>query len=111
MLAPARNPRAVVSAVTGLLALAAVPATIAYSYYTDRITLVQAAASGIVAALLGLYAILQARRARDCIARTLGRARGRVALRLGLVLGVAGICLAAAAGIAVGFYELLRIYG
>ena len=39
--------------------------------------------------------------------RTLERAGGAGRMRIGRILGVAGICLAVSAGIAVGFYELL----
>src|SRR5207244_88943 len=52
-------------------------------------------------------ALLFARGARGRIRRTLERAGGLGRVRLGRVLGVAGISVALSASIAVGFYELL----
>jgi len=60
-----------------------------------------------VAALCGIAALLLARGARGRIRRTLERAGGAGRSRLGRYLGVAGLCVALSASIAVGFYELL----
>jgi hypothetical protein len=94
----------------GLLAVAALPAAIAIAQVSTRVKLTQAAAGAPVAALLGGVALLLARRARRRAERTLGRAGGENVARAGRVLGVLGLCLAASAAIAIGFYGLLVHY-
>ena len=60
-----------------------------------------------MAVVCGLAALLFVRGARGRIRWTLERAGGTGRIRLGRILGVAGICVALSASIAVGFYELL----
>jgi hypothetical protein len=110
--APTRssNPAATAAVCTGLLAVAALPAAIALAEVSSRVKLTQAAAGAPVAALLGLAALLLARRAHRRSERTLGRAGGERVARAGRVLGVLGLCLAAAAAIAIAFYGLLVHY-
>ena len=55
----------------------------------------------------GSRALLFSRGAGGRIRWTLEQAGGCGRIRLGRVLGVAGICVALSASIAVGFYELL----
>jgi hypothetical protein len=93
-----------------LLAVAALPAAVAFAQVSSRVKLTQAAAGAPVAALLGAVALLLARRALRRSERTLGRAGGEGAARAGRVLGVIGLCLAAAGAIAIGFYGLLIHY-
>jgi len=63
-------------------------------------------------ALLGLAAVVLARRARRKMALQLGRTAPRVGVaRAGKLLGMAGICVAAAALVALGVYELLEYAG
>jgi hypothetical protein len=107
---PARNPRAAVSVLVGALAVAAVPAGVAVSWYSESITLVQSSVSAAVAFLLGAYAILLGRRAREKVALTLGRCGGARAARVGLVLGTVGVLAGITAGLAVGFYGLLTLF-
>ena len=57
--------------------------------------------------LLGLFAVSQARRAREVLDRTLWRAGGRRAAKWGRALGLFGVCLGITAGLAVGFYWIL----
>jgi hypothetical protein len=92
------------------LAVVALPVAIALAQASTRVKLVQAAAGAPVAALLGVAALVLARRARRRSERTLGRAGGEGAARAGRILGVLGLCLAAAAAIAIGFYGLLVHY-
>src|SRR5438128_9764481 len=101
----ARNPRATAALVVGLLALLAVPAGVLVARYSTRVTLIRSGfGSAPAGALLGLYAIVLARRGRETVQRTLGRAGGERTARAGRVLGVAGLCLAITAGMALGFY-------
>jgi hypothetical protein len=107
--APTRssNHRASLAVLLGLVALAAVPVGVVLSRQTDGVHLIDAAWAIPVAALLGVSALLFARGARGRIRQTLERAGGRGRIRLSRWLAVAGICVAASAAIAVGFYELL----
>ncbi len=77
------------------------------SRQTAGVHLLDAAWAIPVAALCGIAALLLARGARGRIRRTLERAGGAGRSRLGRYLGVAGLCVALSASIAVGFYELL----
>jgi hypothetical protein len=104
------NPAATGALAAGLLAVAALPAAIALAQVSARVKLTQAAAGAPVAALLGVAALVLARRARRRSERTLGRAGGDGAARAGRILGVLGLCLAASAAIAIGFYGLLVHY-
>jgi len=102
-----RNGRATLALVTGLVALLAVPVAIALARRTHKIVLLDAAYAIPVAIVFAVLALLFARGAQGRIRRTLERAGGRSRLRWGRRLAVAGIALALAASIAVGFYELL----
>src|SRR3954454_17820257 len=105
----AGNPRAAASVVVGVLALAAIPAGVVVARSTS-VTLLQAAGSIAVTALLGLSALLLARRARERVQLTLGRSGGEATARIGRILGVLAIWCAGAAGLAVGFYGLLILF-
>ena len=106
----AGNPRAVWSLVVGLLAVLAVPAGLVLQYYSNAVTLVQSTASAGVAVLLGLYAIVLARRGRERSAQTLGRSGGQAAAWWGRALGLLGLCIGITVAIAVGFYGLLTLF-
>jgi hypothetical protein len=106
----ARNGRATASAVIGAAAVAVVPLTIAVSRYFTQVTLVRSCASAIVAAALGLSAILLARRGRETIQRTLGRSGGGAAARAGRALGVVALWIAGTTGLALAFYALLTLF-
>jgi hypothetical protein len=91
----------------GLLAVAAVPVAVVLSRQTAGVRLIDAVWAIPVALACGIGALLFSRGARGRIRWTLERAGGIGRVRLGRVLGVAGICVALSASIAVGFYELL----
>jgi hypothetical protein len=109
-LPPARNPRAFTSLVVGVVAVAIVPLAILASSRFDELTLVQSCASAALAALLGTFAILLARRGRETAQRTLGRSGGEVAARVGRWLGVVALWIAASTGLALAFYALLTLF-
>jgi hypothetical protein len=92
-----------------VLAVAAIPVGVLAARYT-RVTLLQSAVSIAVGALLGLYAVVLARRGRERIQLTLGRAGGEGAARTGRALGSLAVWAAGAAGLAVGFYGLLTLF-
>ena len=101
------NHRSSLAVLAGLLAVAAVPAAVLVSRQTAGVGLLDAVWAIPVAALFGVAALLFARGARGRIRRTLEKAGGMGRVRVARILGVAGICVALSAGIAVGFYELL----
>ena len=94
----------------GVLALLAMPAGVLLARETERVTLRLATISIAVALVLAWMAILQARRARDNIQLTLGRAGGERAARIGRLLGVIGVLFALTAALAVGFWGLLTLF-
>jgi hypothetical protein len=90
--------------------VAAVPAGVVVARELEQVTLLQSAGSIVVAFLLGLAAIVLARRAREWVQITLGRARGERKARLGRALGVLGVLVGLTAAIALGFYGLLTLF-
>jgi hypothetical protein len=86
------------------------PAGVALARETKQVTLVDATGSIAVALLLGWFAIVLARRAREHIQLTLGRAGGEGAARIGRLLGVVAVLLGATAALAVGFWGLLSLF-
>jgi hypothetical protein len=101
------NHRASLAFVSALGAVLAVPVAIVLSRQTAGLTLVDAAWAIPIAFGCGVAALLFARGARGRMRSTLDRAGGTGRTRAAVVLGVAGICVALSAAIAVGFYELL----
>jgi hypothetical protein len=102
-----RNGRAAASLLVGLLAVAALPTAIALAEFADRYDLLQAGWSVPVALVLGLAAVVLARRARVRVERTLGRVGGERTALAGRVFGVLGIMLGLSGAIAVGVYLVL----
>ncbi len=90
--------------------MAAVPAGVVLARQSDRVSLLQSSGSIVVAVLAGIAEIVLARRARDVLAITLGRAGGEQAARLGRALGILGLLVAVTAALAVGFYGLLTLF-
>jgi hypothetical protein len=87
-----------------------VPAGIVLARETRAVTLVNSSASVVVGLLLGFSAILLARRARERVQITLGRAGGEWAARVGRALGILGVLIAVTAALALGFYGLLVLF-
>ena len=94
------------SVVLGVLAVAAIPAAIVYSRFSDEFDLVDAAWAIPGAAAFGLLALGLARRARRQLRFTLVRGR-YAAARVGRSLAILALCLAVTASISIGFYRLL----
>jgi hypothetical protein len=101
------NHRASFAVVAGILGVLAMPGAVVLTRETAGIDLLTAAWAVPVAALFGVSALLLARGARGRIRWSLERAGGSGRARAGVILGVAGICIALSSAIAVGFYELL----
>lgn len=106
-----RNGPAWGSVVAGAASVVALPLAIYPSRFSERYELLHAGFVIPVAALLGLAAIMLARRARRRIVVALGRGGGDGLARTGRVLGIVGVCMAAAALVALGVYGLLEYVG
>ena len=83
-----------------------VPGGLALPRYT-AVALFQVVYAFPVPILLGLLAVLQARRALEVLDRTLWRSGGERAAAWGRRLGLLGVCLGITAGLSVGFYWVL----
>ena len=92
----------------GALATLTMPVAIAGTRYSGSYELLHAGFAIPVAAVLGIFAVVLARRARVLDRVTLGRAGGGRAARLGRLLGILGICMAASAAIALAVYGVLH---
>ena len=101
------NHRASLALIAALCGVLVVPAAVLLSRQTGRIHLLDAVWGIPIGMALSVGSLLLARGARGQIRRTLERAGGAGRLRATTWFAVAGICVALAAAIAVGFYELL----
>jgi hypothetical protein len=90
--------------------VAAVPAGIVLARETKLVTLVRSSASIAIAVLLGVAAVVLARRAREYVQITIGRAGGETQARIGRVLGILGVLVAVTAAVALAFYGLLALF-
>jgi hypothetical protein len=86
------------------------PALIVLSRYSDSVELLHAGFAVPVAAALGVFAVVLARRARRRIERTLGRVGGVTAARTGHALGLAALYLSTTGALALGFFGLLTLF-
>jgi len=94
-----------------LLGLAIAPAGFVAARQLDRVTIVQATAATCGSALLGLMALVLSRRGFRNIERSIGRVGGEAAARVGRLLGIISLCIGLTAGLALGFYGLLNLFG
>jgi hypothetical protein len=94
--------------VCGLVSTLAIPAAVIGTRYSASYELLQAGFAIPLAVVLGIAAVILARRARALDRATLGRTGGSRAARLGRFLGILGLCIASSATIALAVYALLR---
>ena len=94
----------------GILSILAVPAGVLAARELRSVTLINSSGSVAVAALLGWAAIVLARRARERVQITLGRAGGEGAARAGRALGILGLLVAGTSALALGFWGLLSLF-
>lgn len=99
--------RAAWSVALGALATATLPVAIVATRYSGAYDLLHSGFAIPLAAALGIGALVLARRARALDRATLGRTGGARTARIGRLLGIVGICMAASATIAVAVYALL----
>jgi hypothetical protein len=107
----ARNDAARGSVFVALLGLAVPVAAFAAARQLEQVTLLQATSAACAAVVLGIGAIVLARRARRNIARSIGRVGGAGTARVGRLLGFLALCVGLTAALALGFYELLNVFG
>ena len=104
------NTRAWISILLGLAGVLTLPAAVELARRSRRVALLDAAYAVPLAFLLGLVALLMARRARENIRRLRLRRGGTGVASAGLILGLLAVCLALAAALSVGFYEAWLFY-
>jgi hypothetical protein len=102
------NSPAAWSVTLGLLSALTMPVAVFATRYSGSYELLHAGFAIPIAMALGIAAIVLARRARTYEQVTLGRAGGIRRGRVGRLLGLLGICMAASATIAVAVYGLLK---
>ena len=93
-----------------LLGLLALPAAVEASRRSARIGLLDAGYAIPVAFLLGLVAVIMARRARDNLRWFRLREGGTAVASLAIIIGAVTVCLALTAALSIGFYELVLAY-
>ena len=93
-----------------LLGLLALPAAVEASRRSARIGLLDAGYAIPVAFLLGLVAVIMARRARDNLRWFRLREGGTAVASLAIINGAVTVCLALTAALSIGFYELVLAY-
>ena len=77
----------------------------------DQVSLIQATAATCGSAVLGVAAIVLARRGLWNIERTIGRIGGEGTARVGRLLGAISLFAGLTAALALGFYALLNLFG
>jgi hypothetical protein len=109
--ARARNDAARASLACAVLGLLIPVAGYVAARQLKDVTIVQGTEATCGSALLGLLAVLLARKAQFTIERTLGRVGGAGLARAGKLLGLLSLCIGLTAGLALGFYALLNYFG
>jgi hypothetical protein len=109
--ARARNGAARGSLACALLGLAVPIVGYVAARQLQRVTIVEATEATCGSAVLGAAALVLARRARWLTERTLGRVGGQRTTRAGRLLGLLSLCVGLTAGLALGFYALLNVFG
>lgn len=102
--------RAWLALVIGIFGLLTLPAAIEVAGRSARIRLLDAGYAIPLAFLLGLVGVVMARRARSNLRWLRLQEGGTGVATLGVVVGTIAVCLAIAAALSVGFYELVVVY-
>lgn len=102
--------RSWVALVLALLGLLVLPAAVEASRRSTRIGLLDAGYAIPVAFLLGLVALIMARRARENLRWFRLREGGTGVASLAIIISAVTVCLAVTAALSIGFYELVLVY-
>ena len=102
--------RAWVALLFGVLGVLALPAAVETARRSQRVALLDAAYAIPLAFLLGLVAVVMARRARNNLRWLSLRERGTGVASTAVIVGMLALCLAVTAALSVGFYELVLLY-
>ena len=94
----------------GLAGLLALPAAIEVSRRSTRVDLLDAGYGIPLAFLLGLIAVVMARRARENLRWLRLRDGGTAVASTAIIVGALAVCLALTAALSLGFYELVLVY-
>jgi hypothetical protein len=98
---------ALLLSVLGLLTL---PAAVELTRRSTRIALLDAGYAIPLAFLLGLVAVIMARRARQNLRWLSLREGGTAVASIAAIIGLVAVCLAVTAALSIGFYELVLLY-
>ncbi len=102
--------RAWVALLLGLVGLLILPAAVEAARRSQRIALLDAAYAIPLAFLLGLVAVVMARRARTNLRWLSLRGEGTGLASAAVIVGMLTLCLALTAALSVGFYEVVLLY-
>jgi hypothetical protein len=96
--------------VLALAALLTLPAAIEVSRRSQRVELLDAGYAIPVAFVLGLVALIMARRARENLRWLRVRQSGTPVASSAVIVGGLAVILAVTAALSIGFYELVLLY-
>jgi hypothetical protein len=102
--------RAWVALVLAVLGLLTLPAAVEASRSSTRISLLDAGYAIPLAFVLGLVALIMARRARDNLRWFRLKEGGTAVASVAIVISAVTVCLALTAALSIGFYELVLVY-
>ena len=102
--------RAWVALVLAVLGLLTLPAAVEASRRSKQIGLLDAGYAIPLAFLLGLVALIMARRARDNLRWLRVREGGTAVANVAVIVAAIVLCLALTAALSIGFYELVLVY-
>ena len=110
MPASAATRRSWVSLALAVLGLLVLPGALEVSRRSARISLLDAGYAIPVAFLLGLVALIMARRARENLRWLRLRDGGTAVASLAVIVAAIVLCLALTAALSIAFYELVLVY-
>jgi CHASE2 domain-containing sensor protein len=99
-----------VALLLGFAGLLALPAAIEVSRRSPRVDLLDAGYGIPLAFLLGVIAVVMARRARENLRWLRLRDGGTAVASTAVIVGALAVCLALIAALSIGFYELVLVY-
>jgi hypothetical protein len=99
-----------VALVLGILGLLVLPGAVETARRSERVALLDAGWTIPLAFLLGLVAVVMARRARSNLRWLSLRGRGTGVATTAVIIGMVTLCLAVTAALSIGFYELVLLY-